>query len=59
LGKGVVGKSYVEKLRESGFCGPVSLHVEYLRQKATNEADLRVLIEATKQDLSTLRSWWV
>lgn len=58
LGEGMVGKKYVDMLRESGFQGPVSLHIEYLKEKPTNEADLRTLIGATKRDLATLRSWW-
>jgi sugar phosphate isomerase/epimerase len=58
LAEGIVGKKYVDMLRESGFRGPVSLHVEYLKEKATNESELRVLIESTKRDLATLREWW-
>jgi sugar phosphate isomerase/epimerase len=58
LDRGVVGKKYVELLRQSGFQGPVSVHVEYMKEKATQAEELRRLVEATQRDLATLREWW-
>lgn len=58
LGDGVVGKPYVDMLRREGYCGPVSLHVEYLKAKPTDSEGLATLLEATKRDMEVLKSWW-
>lgn len=52
LGEGRVDKKYAARLKESGFTGPISLHVEYGEGK-----DKKVFAEAFRKDFATLRSW--
>jgi sugar phosphate isomerase/epimerase len=58
LAEGVVGRSYVNRLKSSGFQGPLSLHVEYLKGGLTDPHYLEEATAATAKDLATLRSWW-
>jgi len=58
LAEGIVGRDYVSLLKKSGFRGPVSLHVEYLKGRVTDAAYLETAVAATKRDLATLREWW-
>jgi sugar phosphate isomerase/epimerase len=58
LAEGVVGPSYVNRLKSSGFQGPLSLHVEYLKGGLTDPHYLEEATAATAKDLATLRSWW-
>ncbi len=58
LAEGSVGKDAVGLLRKSGYAGPVCLHVEYLKGKATDPAALKVALEATRKDFATLKEWW-
>jgi sugar phosphate isomerase/epimerase len=57
LGEGVVGKSYVDQLKDGGFTGPVCLHIEHVKGKINDEGYLEAAIAATRKDLETLRSW--
>ena len=52
LGEGRVDKSFFNYLKQSGFTGPISLHVEYL-----GEAGVAENLAAMKNDLATLREW--
>ena len=52
LGEGRVDKKYAALLKESGFAGPISLHVEYGEGK-----DKKVFADAFRKDLATLRAW--
>jgi hypothetical protein len=58
LSEGRVGKDSVALLRKSGYAGPVCLHVEYLKGKVTDQGALKVAMDATRQDFSTLKEWW-
>ena len=58
LGEGVVGKEYVEMLKKTGYSGPVSLHVEYLKGGLRDEGYLKEAIAATKRDMEVLKTWW-
>jgi len=58
LADGVVAKDSVGLLRKSGYAGPVCLHVEYLKGKVTDAGALKVALEATRKDLTTLKEWW-
>jgi sugar phosphate isomerase/epimerase len=53
LGEGVVDQKVFTLLKETNFSGPISLHVEYLDGKK----DKKLLAEAFKKDLATLRGW--
>lgn len=58
LGEGVVGKDYVDLLKKSGYRGPMSLHVEYLKGSVKDDGYRKEAIAATKRDLEVLKSWW-
>ncbi len=60
LGEGMAaGPEFAKLLRDSGFAGPVSLHIEYLKaQKITNAAEVRLAHEAGAHDLAKLKEWW-
>jgi sugar phosphate isomerase/epimerase len=58
LGAGMApGKEYAKKLKQSGYTGPVSLHVEYIKDKLDNPAAVQEAFDATKRDLAVLREW--
>jgi sugar phosphate isomerase/epimerase len=52
LGEGRVERRFFRRLKQAGFAGPVSLHIEYLQQ-----AGVEPNIEAMGHDLVTLRKW--
>jgi len=52
LGTGRVDHKYPTLLKESGFTGPISLHVEYGEGKDTN-----IFANSFRRDLATLRDW--
>jgi len=58
LAEGVVDAGYVRQLKASAYRGPVCLHVEYLKGGVGDAGYLERAIEASRQDLATLRSWW-
>ncbi|MEP6662977.1 MAG: sugar phosphate isomerase/epimerase family protein [Verrucomicrobiota bacterium] len=51
LGEGIVSKKVFTMLKEIGFSGPISLHIEYLDASK----DKKVLGDAFKRDLATVR----
>jgi len=53
LGTGRVDKSFCSLVKQSGFTGPLSLHVEYLENAGIAEN-----LAALKTDLATLRAWF-
>ena len=52
LGEGVVDPNFYKTLAQSDFDGPVSLHVEYLK-----EGDPQAQLAAVKRDFAVLRGW--
>lgn len=54
VGEGAVDKGFYQLLRESGFDGPVSLHVEYLGHG--DAAIVPTVLKAIEKDFATLRS---
>ena len=52
LGTGRVNPKFFEMIKQDGFDGPISLHVEYLG-KAGTQAN----IDALRRDLKVLRGW--
>ncbi len=58
LAEGVVDAGYVRMLKASAYRGPVCLHVEHLKGGVGDAGYLERAIDASRQDLATLRSWW-
>ncbi len=54
VGEGAVDKGFYKLLQESGFRGPVSLHVEYLGHG--DPAIVPTVLKAIEQDFATLKS---
>lgn len=52
LGSGLVDPKFGGVLRNSGFAGPISLHVEY-----GSGTDKQVFVDAFRRDFKTLREW--
>ena len=52
LGTGRVDPKFFKSLKEDGFDGPISLHVEYLGRGTTEEN-----LAALRRDLGVLRKW--
>jgi sugar phosphate isomerase/epimerase len=52
LGKGRVDPKFFDMLQAASFSGPVSLHVEYIRN-----GDVAANAAAIKTDFATLRRW--
>lgn len=52
LGSGLVDPKFGEVLRNSGFAGQISLHVEY-----GSGRDVKVFKDAFQKDFATLREW--
>ena len=52
LGTGRVDPRFFDKVKEDNFQGPISLHVEYLKEGSTQDN-----IDALRRDLGILRSW--
>jgi sugar phosphate isomerase/epimerase len=53
LGTGMVDPEFYRTLAKSDYHGPISLHVEYVKDSAGAEEQLA----AIKQDFATLRTW--
>ena len=53
LGKGLVDRKFFTMLKETGFSGPISVHVEYMERSK----DTKALGAAFKTDLATLKGW--
>jgi sugar phosphate isomerase/epimerase len=53
LGDGQVDPKFFQLLRQTGFSGPLCLHVEYVEGRKNEDA----LENAFAKDLATLRSW--
>jgi sugar phosphate isomerase/epimerase len=52
LGEGLVDPNFYKALAKSDYKGPVSLHVEYLKQ-----GDPGRQLAAVKRDFAVLKSW--
>lgn len=52
LGTGRVDPKFFEMVKQDNFQGPISLHVEYLKEGSTQEN-----IDALRRDLKVLRGW--
>ena len=52
LGTGRVDPQFFETIRKDNFQGPISLHVEYLKEGSTQDN-----IDALRRDLKVLRKW--
>lgn len=52
LGTGRVNPKFFEMVKQDGFDGPISLHVEYLGKEGT-----QANIDALRRDLKVLRGW--
>ena len=52
FGSGQVDAAFGRQLRQSGFKGPVSIHVEYIPEES-----LAANVAALKRDLATARNW--
>lgn len=57
LGEGQVNPAYGKMLMESGYQGPISLHVEYLKGDAKDPAVLKSFRDAHQRDLGVVREW--
>ncbi|HRD64304.1 MAG TPA: hypothetical protein PL137_25620, partial [Nocardioides sp.] len=55
LGEGAVDKAFYKLLKDDGFDGPVSLHVEYLDHK--DPASVPGILAAIERDFATLRAY--
>ena len=53
MGSGLVDKKYAGMLKESGFAGPISVHVEY----GEGSKDKKFFTEAFRKDFATVREW--
>lgn len=60
LGEGMAaGPEYAKMLKTSGFSGPVSLHIEYLKaQKIINPEEEKLARDAGARDFAKLKQWW-
>lgn len=59
LGTGMApGKAYAQQLVQAGFNGPVSLHLEYLKDKLEGKAQVQEALQAGQRDLAVLKGWW-
>jgi sugar phosphate isomerase/epimerase len=57
LGQGQVSPDFVKLVKERGFAGPISLHVEYLKGDPKSAEVLKQFREAQVRDLKVLREW--
>jgi sugar phosphate isomerase/epimerase len=57
LGQGQVSPEFAKMLRQRGYAGPISLHVEYLKGDAKDPAVLKSFREAHLRDLAVLKEW--
>ncbi len=57
LGEGQVDPAYGKMLMKSGYTGPISLHLEYLKGDPKAPAVLKEFREAHVRDFKTLKEW--
>ncbi len=57
LGEGQVSPDYAKMLVKSGFSGPISLHVEYLKGNPKDPAVLKEFRAAHQRDVKVLGEW--
>jgi sugar phosphate isomerase/epimerase len=57
LGQGQVSPDFVKLVKERGFAGPISLHVEYLKGDPKSADVLKEFREAHVRDLKVLKEW--
>lgn len=57
LGQGQVNPEFAQLLRQRGYAGPISLHVEYLKGNAKDPAFLKACREAHVRDFKVLKEW--
>ena len=57
LGQGQVSPDFVKLVKERGFTGPISLHVEYLKGDPKSADVLKEFREAHVRDLKVLKEW--
>ena len=57
LGQGQVNPDFVKLVKERGFAGPISLHVEYLKGDPKSSEVLKEFREAHVRDLKVLKEW--
>ncbi len=61
IGEGQVDPAYGKMLMKTGYSGPISLHLEYLKGDPKDAAVLKEFREAHTRDMKTLSGWlgWV
>ncbi len=61
LGEGQVSPEYAQMLLKSGYTGPISLHLEYLKGDPKDPAVLKEFRTAHTRDVKVIREWmgWV
>lgn len=57
LGEGQVDPAYGKMLMQTGYSGPISLHLEYLEGDAKDPAKMKEFREAHARDFKTLKGW--
>jgi sugar phosphate isomerase/epimerase len=57
LGEGQVDPAYGKMLMQTGYSGPISLHLEYLGGDPKDPAVLKEFREAHARDFKTLKGW--
>ncbi|MHB1081662.1 MAG: sugar phosphate isomerase/epimerase family protein [Prosthecobacter sp.] len=57
LGEGQVDPAYGKMLMKTGYSGPISLHLEYLKGDPKDATVLKSFREAHLRDMKTLRGW--
>ncbi|MCF7786639.1 MAG: sugar phosphate isomerase/epimerase [Prosthecobacter sp.] len=57
LGQGQVDPAYGKMLMKTGYTGPISLHLEYLKGDPKDPAVLKEFREAHVRDMKTLSGW--
>lgn len=55
LGEGVTDREFYRRLRSWKFSGPISLHIEYCKDRSVSHDSK--LLSAYRTDLQTLRNW--
>ena len=57
IGEGQVDPAYGKMLMKTGYTGPISLHLEYLKGDPKDPAVLKEFREAHVRDMKTLNGW--
>jgi sugar phosphate isomerase/epimerase len=57
IGEGQVDPAYGKMLMKTGYSGPISLHLEYLKGDPKDPAVLKEFREAHTRDMKTLSGW--